>query len=451
MTGLLARAPLRPHTLPMAAIASAGICLGIWFAREQWGLCLALVACLAIVSLPIEATFGVYLFLLPFDPITRLGTSPDGRTLSFYVGGLSTVAILGIGLLRDRLRPPPRMAWYWLAFVTWSGLTTFWALDQNTVLKEFPTVLGLLGLYVVAVCFQITKQQLSRITFLAIAGGFAASLFSISNFFAGVTTVEARASLIFGTQQADPNLFAAALMVPLALAVGEFAREKSVFENAMLLVTATTISFAILVTMSRGAVLGLLAMAAVYLWQSGMKLQLLLITSSVGCSIAGLSMLALPSLFLVRFKNALATGGAGRLDIWIAGLKALKHFFLQGAGIGNFEVAYQQYAGFAPTFRGYSRVAHNIYLEIAVELGIVGIALFLCAVLAHLRRLYRPRSFFWRNPDPTAIACSAMIAGMLVSAFFVGMLWQKSFWITWILSAFAIQKFHQRTPDSTQS
>jgi len=235
-------------------------------------------------------------------------------------------------------------------------------------------------------------------------------------------------------------------MVPLALAIAELASDKGLFEKAMMLVSAGIISFAILLTMSRGALLGLAAMAVVYVWESQMKLPLLLLMGSLVSSVAGLSMLALPPLFLVRLENALVTGGAGRLDIWAAGLNALKHFLLQGAGMANFEVAYQQVAGFAPTFRGYSRAAHNIYLQIAVELGIVGFALFAFAVFAHVRRLHRPRSFFWRNPEPMAIACMSMIAGMLVSAFFVGLLWIKSFWLVWILSAFAMQKFHQRTP-----
>ena len=176
-----------------------------------------------------------------------------------------------------------------------------------------------------------------------------------------------------------------------------------------------------------------------------MKVPLALLMGSLTCSIAGLSMLALGPLFLLRLKNALVTGGAGRLDIWAAGFSALKHFLMQGAGIANFEVAYQQYAGFAPTFRGYSRAAHNIYLEIAVELGIVGLTLFVTAVWLHIRKLHRPRSFFWAHPEPMAIACAAMVAGMLVSAFFVGLLWIKSFWMVWIFSAFATQKFQQRS------
>lgn len=442
MTESIARPVGRMQMLPMA-IASLGICLGIWVAREQWTYSLALIACLSVVSLPIEATLGIYACLLPFDSITRLGTSPDGRTITFYVGALATIALIGVGLLRDRLQAPPRMSWYWLGFAAWAILSVFWALDEDAVFTEVPTLIGLLLLYGVAVSFRVSRQQLSRINFLAIVGGLAASLLSISNFLSGVTTIEARSSLISGSQQADPNIFAASLLIPLALALAEFMGNRGLFEKVMMLLAALTIVVAILLTMSRGAVLALIGMAVVFLVRSRPRPAALVGMVAVGSTMSGLGMLYLPPLFLLRFKHALETGGAGRLDIWVAGWSALKHFFVQGAGMANFEIAYQQFAGFAPTFRGYSRAAHNIYLQIAVELGLIGAVLFVWAISAHIRRLHSGQPARFRPPDPLVIAAEAMVVGMLVSAFFVGLLWQKSFWMVWIFAAFATQRINQ--------
>ena len=426
--------------LPLA-VAGLGICLGIWLAREQWVLALALAAGLVILVLPIEATLGIYAFLLPFDSVSRLGNSPDGRALTFYIGGLATLALLATGLLRERLQVPPRAFWAWLGFAAWAMLTELWAIDGNAALNQIPTILGLLALYAAAVCFRISRQQLSRIVFFAVLGGMAASMISVRDFLSGVSTIEARSSLISGSQQADPNIFAASLMIPLALAASECLSTKRLFEKVMLLLAILVIGFAILLTMSRGAVLGLVAMAIVFLWRLRPRPAIMVLLGALGCTMTGLIMLVLPPLFILRFKNALATGGAGRLDIWTAGISALKHFVVQGAGMNNFEVAYQNYAGFAPIFRGYSRAAHNIYLEITVELGVVGLTLFLLSVYFQLRALRGPHSVRSRR-DPMAIACEAMIGGVLVSAFFVGLLWQKSFWMVWILSAFAAQTLH---------
>lgn len=429
---------LTPAQLFPLAIATVGACLGVWFAREQWMYSLALLFCVAIAIWPVEATFGLYALLLPFDSITKLGTSPDGRTVTFYLGGLATIVLLGLGLLEDRLHLPSRTSRCWLAFVGWGLLTVFWALDEDALLMHVPTILGVVALYIVAASFEISEQQLARLSLLIVAGGLAASLFSIHDFLSGVRTVETRSSLILGTQQADPNVFAAALMVPLALATAEVVSRKGIFQKGMMLTISFVIIAAILLTMSRGAVLGLLAMAAVYAWRLQLKRWVLVVVG-----ITGSLVWLLPALFLSRFKDALSTGGAGRLDIWIAGLSALEHFFVQGAGLANFEVAYQQYSGFAPIFRGYFRAAHNIYLQIAVELGAVGIALFTRGVARHISDLRSLTSDLSR-PEPTAVACEAMTAAMGVSAFFVGLLWQKSFWMVLILGSLAVRALHTR-------
>jgi O-antigen ligase len=416
-------------------MAGLGMCLGVWLAREQWLYSVVLVACLVLAIWPVEATLGTYAFLLPFDSVTRFGSSPDGRTLTFYLGALTAVVLLGVGLSSQRLKFPPRISKYWLAFVGWGVLTVFWALDEGAVLKELPTVLGLAGLYLVAVCFQISKQQLSRIAFLTVVGGVAASLFSIEKFFAGVSTIEARSSLIAGTQQADPNIFAASLVIPLALAVAEAGSTKNVSRKIMMLLASAIITLAILLTMSRGALLALIVMGAIYAYRLKLKRW-----AVVWFAVLGAGFCALPSLFFLRLQSALATGGAGRLDIWVAGLSALKHFALQGAGLGNFDVAYGQYAGFAPIFRGYNRAAHNIYLQIAVEFGITGAALLFMAIRGHLREFQCTQALQSNaRSNPLVLACETMTAGMLVSAFFVGLLWEKSFWMVWILCAFSIR------------
>ena len=429
---------LTPSQLFPIAIATAGACLGVWFVREQWLYSVTLVSCVAIAIWPVEATLGIYALLLPFDSIARLGTSPDGRTATFYLGGLATIVLLGLGLLEDRLHLPSRASRLWLAFAGWGMITIFWALEEDALLMHVPTILGLLALYVVASSFEITERELDRLSLLTVAGGLAASLFSIRDFVTGVWTVEARSSLILGTQQADPNVFAAALMVPLALTIAEGLSRKGILRRAAMFAIFLVIVLAILLTMSRGAVLGLLAMSAVYAWRLQLK-RWVLVFVGIAASLVWL----LPALFLSRFKDAFGSGGAGRLDIWIAGFSALKHFFIQGAGLANFEFAYQQYAGFAPVFRGYFRAAHNIYLQIAVELGIVGFAIFVCAVVQHLRDLKSLTSDL-PKPEPMAVACEAMTAAMGVSAFFVGLLWEKSFWMVLIFGALAVRALRAR-------
>jgi O-antigen ligase len=128
-------------------------------------------------------------------------------------------------------------------------------------------------------------------------------------------------------------------------------------------------------------------------------------------------------------------GGAGRVPIWTAGLEALKHFWVQGAGVNNFPEAYSAYAGFAPKFKGFGNASHNIYLGTWVELGIVGLTFFLLAIRSQFRAVRPAHDEF----DPLLVGSEAAAWAILVAGFFIDIVWRKYFWFSWILLAVATQ------------
>jgi len=111
----------------------------------------------------------------------------------------------------------------------------------------------------------------------------------------------------------------------------------------------------------------------------------------------------MPELFFERVSDiAIAvSSGEGRVDIWRVGLQALQRYWLIGAGLSNFPFAYNEYAGFAVTYQGYSRGSHNIFLGTWVELGIIGLALMLVALWLQLRRCGLDNSIGSREPVGT--------------------------------------------------
>jgi O-antigen ligase len=71
--------------------------------------------------------------------------------------------------------------------------------------------------------------------------------------------------------------------------------------------------------------------------------------------------------------------------------------------------------------------AHNIYLQLGVEVGVIGLALFLVAVLSLLRGLRSIRS---QAPGPMPAAyLEAALVGLLSYGFFHGVLVEKFFWL----------------------
>ena len=208
-----------------------------------------------------------------------------------------------------------------------------------------------------------------------------------------------RSSLIIGDRETDPNDYANNLLLPLSLAVGVMLTARRRTAQMLAGAVAAIIMTAIILTMSRGGLLSVFAMAIVYLYRFRLRMKAL-----IPVAVMALLLMAAPSLFFQRLFSAVDSGGAGRTDIWKAGFVAFQHYPIFGAGLGNFPAAFDRFAGEAPRFEGYGRGSHNIYLGVSVELGIIGLLLLLLA----LRQQLRGRQFS-SVPSPwhAAIACEA--------------------------------------------
>jgi hypothetical protein len=170
-----------------------------------------------------------------------------------------------------------------------------------------------------------------RIVVVTVLGGCLAVAFITREFYQGVCYVSTgRASMVIGNQETDPNGMAASLLLPTSLAIGlSFLGQKWVGKT-LALPAALAMGFCIFLTMSRGAALALIMVAVIYLRRLNKVRPLIAV-----CLLL-FSLLFVPGAFSKRFGSAAVNGGAGRVPIWTAGLEALKHFWVQGAGVNNF-------------------------------------------------------------------------------------------------------------------
>ena len=80
--------------------------------------------------------------------------------------------------------------------------------------------------------------------------------------------------------------------------------------------------------------------------------------------------------------------------------------------------------------------AHNLYLQLGVELGVVGVVLFAVAFLTLFRALLRTER---RAEDPLPpLSLQAALVGLLIGASFAGPLRVKLFWLTVGLSMLVV-------------
>jgi len=422
--------------LPLTLIGAALI--GFSIGGEFWYVAVLLALSPLLLLWPIEIALGMFAVLLPFERVAAVGaqsSSGTGTTLNWYVGVAAGAILLITGLATGALRAAPRAAYWWGLLIVWCMCTVLWAPDPQSAKGRIPTALALFLLYALTVSLNISEKQFGWIAACTIFGGLVAAAMACSQFLHGVTYA-GRASLMVGDRSTDPNIFAACVLLPLSLAAGMFLGTRRQFVKIASFVALAVILIAVLLSMSRGAIVAVAAVMFVFLRRYRVNFRI----------IAALGMLPLlgaflPGLFFHRLQQGLSSHGEGRFDIWIAGLAALREWGLQGAGVENFTVVYQKYSGAAPIFRGYNMEPHNVYLLIGVELGVVGLILFANASRIQLRTVTALNASAQAQSAvfAPAVACEAACWGMLVMGFSLGVLWLKAFWFSWALLAISVR------------
>jgi len=128
-----------------------------------------------------------------------------------------------------------------------------------------------------------------------------------------------------------------------------------------------------------------------------------------------------------RYQSAFESGGAGRTNIWRYGIEIFKYNYLFGSGFMSFPSAFTRYyqdVNVPGLMYGIyaGRAAHNIYLAILVETGIIGSSIALIYLVGYLYRIIKQR-----NKEMVYLMISMNMA-MLTIGIFLDILNRKYFW-----------------------
>lgn len=430
--GVWAAAVIIPCALAAAygAIALAGTKTGVALAVLA---VLGPIAAYAAFTAPLVFPFCLFILLVPFDNLLDLQSF---GTVTKLLGVLCGAAVAFWLIRTRRYVVPDRAVAAWLVFVLLAGASVAWAIDPTAVATPIVTLAELFVLYAVLAFAPIGTETLKVVVQTVILSGAIAAAYGAYVFYHGADLVAGR--LFLTTTSAgngartyiDPNHFAASLLLPIALALVTVVESRRVavqlFATACLVVMGAGIAFA----GSRGSVVAIAAMIAYLLIRSRKRLLL----GAVGIAGIGIAFVSHASV-LQRFGQAAASGGAGRLEIWKVGLLAFERHPLFGAGFGNFPLAYNQlYVSASLTqYFHWNQPPHNNLLWAAVELGVVGLLVFLYAWWAEFRslRLISPNDSFY----PVRLAVEAGLVGLFVASLFLGTITYKYLWLAFILVA----------------
>jgi len=433
----------------LAEVVGSGVTINRWLANV-----VAFLFALpyVIIKHPVIFPLGLYAALIPFDSVIRLSV---GGTVTRYLGILIILAFGAnrIIVAKGRLLKPPHVVWGWAMFLVLAGLSTLWAVAPGETLSPLFTIVGLFLIYFLIGIYPFTESDYFHLTRLIIAGGAVAAIYTLVSYLQGIIFQQsARASLILGAgRTTDPNHLATSLILPLLFSF-EWGIESRGVQKMLALASAAVIALAILLTGSRGGMLGAAIALFVFFWRIRHRVRWRsIIAVFLGVVLlAGLilSFIPVPHQLIARLNpgTLIESGGVHRFYIWRAGFEAFLHRPLIGYGYNNFPYAYELFRGVVPgNYLPYG-AAHNIYLQTFVELGVIGGLLLLFIVWEHWRLV---RSLARRNS--LAIPLEAGFVGVMVTSATLGTLDYKYFWLlfTLVVLRVAIQRrtmlSHERT------
>jgi len=402
-----------PKNIVMAlVIAAAPICLYVSIRR------------------PLIFPFALYAIAVPFSNLVYLG---GFGTVTKLIGVLAAAMLTFYVVRTKRVINPPVALFAWLTYIAWVCASIAWAIDPALSLASIGILLSLFLLYVVSTLVPVTPFEL-RVVLAAIAvGGLCAAAYGAYAFRSGMPTSNNRFYLQSSNTDAaiDPNHFAASLLLPIAIVLMAALSTRNMLLKFGLFVCAGVLMTGVYASASRGAFVAVLAMVVYFVWKSRKRLQIVFLAAA-----ASVSGLFLPTAMWSRILKD-PGNGSGRTVIWSVGLDALHRYWLLGAGILNFPNAYDQsyLKIYSPVFQQWSMAAHNILVQTAVELGVVGIGILVWVVASQFRILkdIKPGDELYT----VRIGLEAAFIGMLTASMFLDVLFWKYSWLTFMAMALA--------------
>lgn len=308
-------------------------------------------------------------FTIPFQGVVAvpgIGTLSRAVGLGFILLAAAAVAFEG---RRRRLGDVQLCA---AAFTAWVAASIGWSVDPDIALTRIVTMVQLFALVLVVREFAGDRPRLLGVVRAFVAG-------------AGVVCVSVLVQYGGDTERltasgSHPNdaAFILCLAIPLAWYLSYRSARPAEVVLARVFVPASLL--AIVLTASRSAVLIAVVALLIVPWtlqNSSPRGRALVTLGLAACLVYGPALLPQPQVErLMTISDEVSQGTLnGRTDLWTATIDAFDERPLTGFGAGGSRTVIEERTG-------RDAGAHNTFLSLLAELGVVGVTLFALAVLA---------------------------------------------------------------------
>ncbi len=352
---------------------------------------------------------------------------------------LGSVMLKGTGLEALKETKNPALKWL-LLFGFWVVVVTVWAEDR---VRSWVWTVALLKLILLYVLIPVVVRTPAHFDMFAGAHIGGATYWGYKAW-DDPKREAGRLKDVGGPDTQNENAAAAHLLTVLPFVAVYLLSVRNRKMQAVILVCGAFIVNVIVLCNSRGATLGILAMAgaAFALAGKGRRLKLL------GVGAAGLiALLALadPEFLSRQQTTTEAQDGSsqGRLMSWKAGLELIRDHPLGTGGRGFHILSPQYIPEIVESHDGEERSVHNTYLQLGSEWGVPGLVTwggFMMSTFLLLRRARQAAAdspwYFYR-----ILAIQLALIGILVAGIFTNRLYGES--VYWMCAlAFAVHRMH---------
>lgn len=432
--GALRNASMR-KAFALSALLLLGASLSWIFAeRGSWLIALLTLCFPALLALaltrPILVPYALYILVIPIDSLFTFGAS---GTIARFLGLLSGVFILFYAVRRGEFIVPHRVIIAIVALLAYAALSVTWSLDTQNGTTTIFTLVQLAGLYFIIAASPIEQRDLRLVLSAAVASGIVAALYGIWTFHGQTMPAQTiqygRLTLVIGNSTMDVNMYADSLLLPIAIALWAWMRERNRLRRAALFVGLCAMFGGLIVSGSRESLLACGLMAIYIALRSAHWRRLIppFVIGTIGA--------ALTPQIRDRFSQALGSGGAGRLDIWKVAWHAFVARPIFGYGLGSFGNAYDLFYihVYQAYNAGWTRASHDLFVHYGVEGGIIGIIL-VCAVwVLQFRQVAELRKF--PEVRDLATALDGALIALFIAALFIDIFESKALWLAFALIA----------------
>lgn len=375
---------------------------------------------------PLRMILAAYILAIPVEDMLRVPAVGPINGLTDYLG-LAVIGACGYRwLTRVECRAPVHAA-----LPLWVGLPGLAALGHGWSVEAPATFVGVISLFaLVAVPVSLSSIRVDRADIDRLLGWAAASAalpgaLGVTQALTGRLAGPAASADRFALVATDFNHTASALLLPLAaagtLALGRRPRILSPRNWAGL---AALLALAgVSATASRGGLVGV-AVAGIILVMTRVAPERRLALTAAGLVV--MLALAVPALGRVE------AGSTGRSSIFRIGVEACPQYCLFGSGLSTFPAVHEEVAIESPELgRHLTRFqSHNLWLGMAVEQGVVVMALWTASFAGALATARRAR-------HPLGPAAFAGGVGLLATNLFLDGWEFKYFWLPLALGVLA--------------